>query len=120
MFLSPHTESSPMALIKKMATVTSKGQVTLPLAIRQALHIEAGSKLAFVLDGDRLSVAVDASTDAEDVADPAIGAFLQLLENDIRRGKNISDLPAGLMVSLSASLERPVDLTQDISGDVEL
>lgn len=36
-----------------MPTVTSKGQVTLPKAIRDALGIEPGSEVEFVLDNGR-------------------------------------------------------------------
>ncbi len=32
------------------ATLTSKGQITLPLAVRQALGVEAGDKIDFVSD----------------------------------------------------------------------
>jgi antitoxin PrlF len=39
------------------ATVTSKGQVTLPAEARRRLGIRAGTKLEFVIkDGDRLEV----------------------------------------------------------------
>ena len=30
------------------ATVTSKGQITIPLKVRQALQLEAGDRIAFV------------------------------------------------------------------------
>jgi len=30
------------------ATVTSKGQITIPLEVRQALHVEAGDRVEFV------------------------------------------------------------------------
>ena len=40
------------------ATVTSKGQVTLPKPIRDRLGIEAGDKLVFDIDGDELRVRV--------------------------------------------------------------
>ena len=33
------------------ATITSKGQVTLPKALREALNLSAGDKLCFVLSG---------------------------------------------------------------------
>jgi len=40
-----------------IATVTSKGQVTLPAEARKQLGIKAGSKLEFVVvDGSRLEV----------------------------------------------------------------
>ncbi len=39
------------------ATVTSKGQVTIPVETRRRLGIRAGTKLEFVVkDGDRLEV----------------------------------------------------------------
>lgn len=34
-------------------TLTVKGQVTVPIDIRNALHIKNGDKVAFVLDGDK-------------------------------------------------------------------
>lgn len=38
------------------ATMTSKGQVTIPLAIRQALGLSAGTQLSFELTGGELRV----------------------------------------------------------------
>jgi len=37
-----------------IATVTAKGQVTIPKAIRQALGIQEKDKLLFLMEGDRL------------------------------------------------------------------
>ncbi len=34
------------------STVTSKGQVTIPLAIRDELHLSAGSKIEYILNGN--------------------------------------------------------------------
>lgn len=34
-----------------IATMTSKGQVTIPIDVRKELNIEAGSKLEFIPDG---------------------------------------------------------------------
>jgi antitoxin PrlF len=34
------------------ATLTSKGQITLPQAVRQALGVEAGDKIDFVAEAD--------------------------------------------------------------------
>lgn len=36
-----------------VATVTSKGQVTIPKAIRQALDLQARDELLFMVEGDR-------------------------------------------------------------------
>ena len=38
-----------MPAIHEVATLTSKGQITLPKPIRQALGVDAGGKLAFDL-----------------------------------------------------------------------
>ena len=38
------------------STVTSKGQVTIPKAVRDRMGIEEGSRLVFVDDGDRILV----------------------------------------------------------------
>lgn len=38
------------------ATLTSKGQITIPLAVRTALGLHPGAKLDFVLDQDSFKV----------------------------------------------------------------
>lgn len=40
-----------------LATVTSKGQVTIPKEIRDFLHIRTNDKLDFVMDGERVMIA---------------------------------------------------------------
>lgn len=40
----------------EFAKITSKGQTTIPLAIRKAAHLEAGDLLAFEVEGDHLIV----------------------------------------------------------------
>ena len=39
-----------------MATVTSKGQVTIPKAVREALGVHEGDQLLFVVEGGRAVV----------------------------------------------------------------
>ena len=34
------------------ATLTSKGQVTIPKAVRDALHLQTGDRLDFILEAD--------------------------------------------------------------------
>lgn len=106
-----------MAVIHEIATITSKGQITLPKPIRQALGVDAGGRVAFDFEGDRVTVTRVAD---EAHIDPAIGCFLTLLEKDIRSGRNISSLPDSLMQTMLATLGNEVDLTADIDGDVEL
>lgn len=47
----------------ELAKVTSKGQVTIPVAIRRMLGIREGDKLLFVEDGEKV-VLMNASTNA--------------------------------------------------------
>lgn len=102
--------------ILEQATLTSKGQITLPKAIRQALGVSTGAKLSFELRDSQVVVArADAHHD-----DPAIGAFLDVLEQDIRQGKHVGNLPDGLASVLLSKLSKPVDLDEDIEGDVAL
>ena len=72
-----------MPAIHEVATLTSKGQITLPKPIRQALGVDAGGKVAFDLrDGEVVVTRADAEHE-----DPAIGAFLSLLARDIEAGR---------------------------------
>lgn len=102
--------------IHEQATLTSKGQITLPKTIRQAMGVTAGSKVSFKLHGGEVTVTrVDAEHE-----DPAIDAFLRLLERDIREGKHMGNLPDELAQAMLAKLERPADLDEDIDGEVAL
>ena len=47
-----------MPAIHEVATLTSKGQITLPKPIRQALGVDAGGKVAFDLKGGRVIVKI--------------------------------------------------------------
>ncbi len=48
--------SFPYMNVRKTAKVTSKGQITLPLAIRKQLGVEAGDTVVFELTGDGIRV----------------------------------------------------------------
>ena len=106
-----------MISIHEVATLTSKGQITLPKPIRQALSVDFGGKLAFDLEGDRVIVTRVADEPHED---PAIASFLALLEKDIQSGQHITTLPDDLARSMLAVLGKPVDIHEDIVGDVAL
>lgn len=105
-----------MSSIHEFATLTSKGQITLPKSIRQGLGVDTGSKIAFELrDGE--VVVMRAETEHED---PAIGAFLTLLEADIRVGKHLQPLPEDLAQTMLAHAGQAVDRDEEIDGDVAL
>ncbi|MBM5810497.1 MAG: AbrB/MazE/SpoVT family DNA-binding domain-containing protein [Gammaproteobacteria bacterium] len=102
--------------IHEVATLTSKGQITLPKPIRQVLGVDAGGKVAFDLRGGAVIVT---RADAEH-EDPAIGAFLGLLEADIRAGRHIRSLPDELARTLLINAGRAADLDEEIEGKVAL
>ena len=105
-----------MSVIHEIATLTSKGQITLPKPIRQALGVDAGGKLAFDLRGGEVVVTrVDAEHE-----DPAIGAFLSLLARDIEAGRNVHGLPKDLARAMLAQAGDGVSLAEEIDGEVEL
>jgi antitoxin PrlF len=106
-----------MSRIHEVATITSKGQITLPKPIRQALGVDSGGKVAFDFNGKAITV-----TRAEpgEHNDPAIARFLALIERDIAEGRNVAALPANLARSLKQAKQRRVDLSADIEGDVTL
>lgn len=105
-----------MSAIHEVATLTSKGQITLPKTIRQALGVDAGGKLAFDLrDGEVVVTRADAGHE-----DPAIGAFLALLARDVEAGRNIQDLPEELARALLQHAGQAVDLDAEIDGEVQL
>lgn len=102
--------------IHEHATLTSKGQITLPKAIRQALGVTTGDKVSFTLRGGDVFV-TRADVEHED---PAIAAFLHMLEQDIHQGKHVGTLPDDLAQTMLAHLGHPADLDEDIDGNVAL
>jgi antitoxin PrlF len=105
-----------MPEIHEVATLTSKGQITLPKSIRQALGVTTGGKVAFDLRHGEV-VVTRAETEHED---PAISAFLGLLEAGIRLGRHTQPLPEDLARALLANAGHPVNLDEEIDGEVAL
>jgi len=108
--------NSHMPVIHELATLTSKGQVTLPKSIRQALEVDTGSKLAFELHEGKVVVS-RAEVEHED---PAIGAFLDLLTTEIQGGMHVRSLPDALAKAMTRHLRCAPDLSDGIDGDVAL
>jgi antitoxin PrlF len=103
--------------IHEVGTMTTKGQVTVPKAIRQALGLETCRKLVFELHGDE-AVMRRADTTHDD---PAIDAFLDLLENDLRTGRHLcAVLPPELKEAMLEYRDISVDLEEEIMGEVAL
>ena len=106
-----------MSRIHEVATITSKGQITLPKPIRQALGVDAGGKVAFDFNGKAITVT---RAEPEEHSDPAIARFLGLIERDLAEGRNVMALPKVLARSLQQARKRKVDLSKEIEGDVSL
>ncbi|WP_372070974.1 type II toxin-antitoxin system PrlF family antitoxin [Tistrella mobilis] len=102
-------------IIERTCKVSSKGQTTLPLTVRQILGVRDGGKIVVRADGNRIIIE-PAETEHQD---PAIGAFLKLISDDIAAARNIAALPDDLLQTLRQALkEVDVDLDEPIEGDV--
>ncbi len=107
-------------LLKEESTITAKGQTTVPKAVRKALGVDYGGRIAFFVD-DAHRVYVEKAT--EDVSDPVVDRFLEFLARDMTRhpGTSIVPLATALrdrMGALAGNMD--VDLDAEIDGDVTL
>lgn len=75
-----------------VATLTSRGRVTVPKVARQALGVEGGGKIAFEVRGGEVVIARAAAGGHEELSS---GEFLDLLEADIRMGRNVLGIQRG-------------------------
>jgi antitoxin PrlF len=105
-----------MSRIHEIATLTSKGQITLPKPIRQVLDVDVGAKVAFDLRNGQVVVT---RADAEH-EDPVIGAFLALLEADVRAGRHVQSLPEDLAQAMLVNANQAGNLDEDIEAEVVL
>lgn len=104
-----------MPNIREVATLTSKGRITLPRSIRQALGVDSGGKVAFDLcDGEIVVTRADAGHE-----DPAIAVFLDLLEAGIRTGWHVQPLPEDLAKVTLANAGQGATLDEDIDDPVK-
>ena len=103
--------------LEEISTITAKGQTTIPKAVRQALGVDYGGRIAF-----RVSDAGVTVCRADIDEDPAIDSFLSFLAADLKRHpeavKALSPELAARITSLTANV--PVDLDEVIDGDVDL
>ena len=109
-----------MAVVEEVCTITAKGQTTVPKAVRQALGVGYGGRIAFrVEDG---SVTIHALQ--EDDADPALEPFLRLLAADLasRPGEAIRPITENLAARMTAFADDigQADLDAPIEGEVAL
>lgn len=104
-------------VIEEASTITAKGQTTVPKAVRQALGVDYGGKIVYRIEDGRVTV----HNSEAGHRDPAVGAFLRLLEKDIAAGRNVRDLPAGMTSAMRrAAKDVRVNLEEGLEGEVEL
>jgi antitoxin PrlF len=111
-------EAGMSILLEEVSTITAKGQTTVPKAVRQALGVDYGGKIAFRVDEHGVTVhRADAEHD-----DPAIDGFLTFLADDIRhRPEALTALSPALAQRIAALTEgMTIDLDAAIDGDVDL
>jgi antitoxin PrlF len=103
--------------IEESSTITAKGQTTVPKAVRQALAVDYGGKIVYRIEDGRVTV----HNPEVEHCDPAVAAFLRLLEKDLAAGRNVRDLPAGLTTAMRrAAKDVRVNLEEELEGDVAL
>jgi antitoxin PrlF len=111
----------PPAVVEEVCTITSKGQTTVPKAVRQALGVGYGGRIAFRVEAGTVTVRALSEAAAED---PALTPFLALLEADLvaRPAKAVRPLPEALAGRLEAlgTEAGEVDPDAPIEGEVSL
>lgn len=97
------------------ATLTDKYQNTVPTAVRKALHLRKRDKVAYVIRGGK--VILEKVVSEEDQVDPAVQAFLGLLEREMvanpqrlkpfggETSHRATELVDGMDIDLDAPLE---------------
>ncbi len=110
-------QEDTMARFAATATVSSKGQVTLPKPIRSALGVSSGTKLGFTMVGDEMRIK---KIEADGHHDPALDAFLEFLSKDIANGNLRADLPADVAAYARTRDLSKIDVKEVIEGDVAL
>lgn len=94
--------------IEEVSTITAKGQTTVPKAVRKALGVDYGGRIAFRVGPSGVTV-----VRADETEDPALDAFLAFLAADVQRRP---DQLAALSPELAA---RIAALTEGVESDPE-
>lgn len=108
------------ALLKRVSTITEKGQVTIPKPVRDALGLGYGGRIVFSVDENR-RVSIEREDDGEG-EDPVIGSFLTFLAADMKaRPDHLITLPDALLARIAQLSEGvTADPDEAIAGDVAL
>jgi antitoxin PrlF len=97
------------------STLTDRFQTTIPKGVREALGLRRGDRVAYRVEGDRvLLVKADV---ADQLKDPALGPFLDLLERDLhdrpRAVRSVTKSYVGELRELVSGVEVDLDAPLD-------
>lgn len=105
-----------MTNIQSRARLTSKGQVTIPIAIRKSLGLREGDSIVFrVLGGDKVEMS-KVTSEASDEA--TVAAYLKFLEQELK-AKSGQFKPFARPKSVDALIKR-VQLGNWLDGDTKI
>lgn len=107
-------------LLEQTSTITAKGQTTVPKAVRDALGLHQGDRIAFSIDERAHRVTLHRAEDLQD--DPLFDAFLAFLSKDLEAHPEKLQAIGPALVERIAELTAGVDVDPDqpIEGDVSL
>ena len=106
-----------MHVVEEVCTITAKGQTTVPKAVRQAMGVGYGGRIAFRVEDGAVTVH---AVPEEDAHDPALGRFLTLIAADLAaRPEAVQPFTPALAERLEA-LAGEVDFDALIEGEVAL
>lgn len=108
-----------MGAFTEVAKLTSKGQVTIPKTVRQTLGLDDGGKIAFEVSGSSVMITRVETSDLSS-NDPALGAFLMLLEKGIRDGQHVVNPSSDLILRMEAAAHSAKEGDDAIEGRVEI
>ena len=106
--------------LREMSTLLGRHRTTVPSRVRMLLELKEGDRIRYIADeGGRVYIeaAHAKETVLADEADPALGAFLDLLEADIRsHPESLRPYDSGLHERIGALVDGiDVDLDKPLS-----
>lgn len=122
---NPGNITKAFALAEAMATsilkskLTQRSQTTIPKAVKNALHLDAGGELGYIIEGNQVRLV---NVNEETHEDPLIGRFLDFLAKDLRtHPQHVSPFPVSLVTRMKALSKRvKIDHQADIDGETAL
>ena len=107
------------AIFEIEATITERGQTTVPAAVRKMLHVRKRGRVVFrgMPDG---TVVIASKDEDEPHTDPVISQFLGFLERNMTERKDaIRPVPQSFLNDLRELSDGEIDLDGPLTGDDE-